>query len=558
MRLGIGTKVHAITVAALVGILAVSGICLLSLRDQIEQSRMTKTRHLAEAAHGILSYFEGEERAGRLSREAAQKAAVGAVKALRYEGQEYFWINDMHPRMIAHPIKPELEGRDLGETKDPSGKRLFVAFVDEVKAHGAGFVGYLWPKPGSEAPVPKVSYVRGFQPWGWLIGTGIYADDTAAILRATAWQAGSGVLVVIGLIAALATLIGRRVTRPVTALNATMHRLAQGDTAVSVPAQERRDEIGAMARAVEVFKQALIAKRAADEAVATDTEGKARRAHALDQLMQRFEARTGLLTGSLATAARDLEGTARILTDTAALTTTQSGRVVVAADETSANVNTVAAATEEMSASIREIATQVAHTSTIAEKAALNAERSDRIVQGLADGADRIGAVLNLISGIASQTNLLALNATIEAARAGEAGRGFAVVASEVKQLAGQTAKATEEIAGQIGFIQGETRQAVEAIQAVGQTIAEMRTIAGSVAAAMEEQSAATQEIVRNVAEAAGGTQAVSESIGTVKAGADETGAASARVLTAAQELSRYSGELGREVETLLEGVKAA
>ncbi|WP_298967925.1 cache domain-containing protein [uncultured Methylobacterium sp.] len=558
MRFGIGAKIHAITAAALVGILAVSGICLLSLSDRIEQDRMIKTRHLSEAAYGILVYFEGEERAGRLSREAAQKGATGAVRALRYEGQEYFWINDMHPRMIMHPFKPELDGKDISGNRDPTGKHLFVAFVDEVKANGAGFVGYMWPKPGAEAPVPKISYVRGFQPWGWVIGTGIYADDTAAILWRTVRQAGASILVVVALIAALATVVGRRVTRPVTALSETMHRLAAGKIAARVPGQGRQDEIGAMARAVEVFKQALIAKQAADEAAMADAAGKARRAQALDRLMREFEARTTRLTGGMVAATGDLEETARVLTGTAEEATAQSARVVGAASETSANVNTAAAATEEMSASIREIAGQVARTAAIAERAEQTTQRSDRIVQGLAEGADRIGAVLDLISGIAAQTNLLALNATIEAARAGEAGRGFAVVASEVKQLAAQTGRATEEIAGQIGLIQGETRQAVEAIRMVGQTIAEMRLIAGSVAAATEQQSAATREIVRNVAQAAAGTQAVSDGIASVKASADATGSASARVLNAARELARSSGELGREVDALLVEVKAA
>ena len=558
MRLGIGAKLHAITLAALVGILAVSGLCLMSLRGQVEQARMVKTRHLAEAAHGVVASFEAEERAGRLSRADAQRGAISAIKAMRYEGQEYFWINDMHPRMIAHPIKPELEGKDLSENKDPTGKRLFMAFVETVKQKGEGFVDYYWPKPGADAPVAKVSYVRGFQPWGWVIGTGIYADDTTAILWDAAKQAGGGIVVVIGLIAALAALVGRRLTRPLLALNATMARLTAGETTLSVPARERQDEVGDMARAVQVFKDAMIAKQVSDADAVGDAERQTQRAMQLDDLMRGFEREVAGLSRNLTTAATELEATAQVMTETAEGTSRESAQVTDRASQTSVNVQTAAAATEEMSASIREIAQQVSRTSEIAEAAMDNAQRSDTIVQALAEGAVKIEAVLGLISNIAAQTNLLALNATIEAARAGEAGRGFAVVAAEVKELASQTAKATEEIAGQIGFIQGETRQAVEAIGAVGRTIDEMRAIAGSVAAAMEEQSAATQEIVRNVSGASAGTQAVTESIATVRSGASRTGEASAKVLQAARALARDSNTLENKVRGFLAEVKAA
>ena len=230
MKIGIGAKLHTITAAALVGIVAVSGIGLFSLKAQVEQGRMAKTRNLVDTAYGVAAYFEGEERAGHLSRADAQGAAVRALKGLRYDDQEYFWVNDMQPRMVAHPMKPELEGKDLSALQDPTGKRLFVDFVALVKRQGQGFVDYYWPKPGADAPVPKLSYVRGFAPWGWVIGTGIYADDTAAILWGAARQAAAGMLVVVALIGLLAALIGRRLTRPLLALNRAMHRLAAGET----------------------------------------------------------------------------------------------------------------------------------------------------------------------------------------------------------------------------------------------------------------------------------------------------------------------------------------
>ncbi|MBA9061594.1 methyl-accepting chemotaxis protein [Methylobacterium sp. 092160098-2] len=349
-----------------------------------------------------------------------------------------------------------------------------------------------------------------------------------------------------------------QVIRPLGGMTATMTRLAAGELEAPVTGAERADEIGGMAQAVQVFKEAMIAKRDADAAAAIENAAKMRRAQVLDDATRAFQSQVTQLTHGLASAATEMEATAQSMSRTADQTAGQSMSVASAAEQTSSNVQTVAAASEEMAASIGEIAQQVARSTIMAERAAADAAQSTTIVRGLAEGAEKIGAVVGLISGIAAQTNLLALNATIEAARAGEAGRGFAVVAGEVKELASQTARATDTIAAQINAIQGETREAVAAIQSIGATITELREIAVGVAAAMEEQGAATQEIVRNVTQAAQGTQSVTVSIGSVTQAASETGAASAQVLTAASELSRQSEQLGAEVSGFLATVRAA
>ncbi|MCJ2054602.1 methyl-accepting chemotaxis protein [Methylobacterium sp. J-070] len=363
--------------------------------------------------------------------------------------------------------------------------------------------------------------------------------------------------------AALATLFGLhtvliRVIRPLDHTTALMGRLASGDLTVTVTGAERRDEVGAMIRAVQIFKDAMLSKRAADEAAAAENEAKIQRAALLDEVTKRFEDNVSALTHGLGSAASEMEATAQAMTGVAGQTTQQAATVASAAAETSGNVQTVASATEEMAASVQEIVEQVTRSAQIADRAVEGATRTSATVRRLATTAERIAAFVDVIANIASQTNLLALNATIEAARAGEAGRGFAVVAGEVKELAEQTAKATGEIGERIGEIQTATNEAVGDIEAIGRIIGEMSSYATAVAAAMDEQGAATREITRNVQEAARGTEQVTRNVAGLREGASQTGVAAVQVLSAAKTLSRHSDRLTREVGAFLGSVKAA
>ncbi len=352
--------------------------------------------------------------------------------------------------------------------------------------------------------------------------------------------------------------IGRSLVARVVALNDTMRRLSEGDMTANASANGHRDEIGRMAGTVGVFRdnmlraEKLSAEQAAEQAV------KAKRAERLDGLTHGFEDRVGGLVGLVASAATQLQTTARSMTGTAGETTQQAANVAAAAEEASVNVQTVASAAEELAASIGEISRQVAQSAKVAGKAVEDARRTDAVVRDLADAAQKIGQVVGLISNIAGQTNLLALNATIEAARAGDAGKGFAVVASEVKNLATQTAKATEDIGRQIAQIQGSTAEAVASIQGIGATIGEVSEIAAAIAAAVEEQGAATQEIARNVQQASAGTLAVTTNIAGVGAGANTTGAAATEVLDAAGALTRQAEELHGAVSQFIREVKTA
>jgi methyl-accepting chemotaxis protein len=348
------------------------------------------------------------------------------------------------------------------------------------------------------------------------------------------------------------------VSKPIGMMTEAMKRLAGHDLKAEIVGVGRKDEIGAMAAAVQVFKDNMIETDRLTAAQEAERNVKEKRTAALDSLTKNFDAKIRELVGTLSSAATEMEATAQSMSSTADQTNKQSMTVAAATEQASANVQTVATASEELSSSIQEISRQVAQSSKIALKAVDDAKHTDATVQELAVGAQKIGEVVNLIQSIASQTNLLALNATIEAARAGEAGKGFAVVASEVKALANQTAKATDDIATQVGQIQGSTQQAVDAIRGIAQTIDEISHIANAIASAVEQQGAATQEIARNVQQAAQGTQDVAKNIILVKEASAATGAASSQVLSSAGELAQQAQSLTREVDTFLQGVKAA
>ncbi|WP_247887235.1 HAMP domain-containing methyl-accepting chemotaxis protein [Azospirillum sp. SYSU D00513] len=362
-----------------------------------------------------------------------------------------------------------------------------------------------------------------------------------------------------GLGVILAWLIGRSIAVPVVSMTAAMRRLAGGDTAAEIPAAGRRDEIGEMAEAVQVFRDSMIRTRAMEEeAKAAEARAEAQRKAELNRLASAFEHSVQGIVETVAASATQMQGAATALSSTAAQASSQATAVAAASEQSSANVQTVAAATEELAASILEIGRQVSTQTRISGEAVREAERTTGTMRALVDAANQIGAVVDLINSIAGQTNLLALNATIEAARAGEAGKGFAVVASEVKSLATQTAKATEEIQSKVKEIQGATGGARDAIVGIGRTIADMNEIATAIAAAIEEQNAATGEISGNVAQAARGTEEVNLNITGVTQAATETGTAADDVLGTANSLAVEAERLKAEVTNFIATVRAA
>jgi methyl-accepting chemotaxis protein len=379
------------------------------------------------------------------------------------------------------------------------------------------------------------------------------ADATTAFASTTLIVAILAAVVGLGL--AIFVMV-RAICAPLNSMTSAMTTLAAGDHTIEVPARDRADEIGRMAGAMQVFKDNSIRSEQMANEQRKEHEARSKRAEVLEKRAASFDVSVTRALKTVSSAASEMQSNAQALSQTAEQTNRQATAVASASEQATSSVQTVAAATEELSLSISEISRQVSQSATIANQAVAEAERTNDQVRSLAEAADKIGEVVKLISDIASQTNLLALNATIEAARAGEAGKGFAVVASEVKNLATQTAKATEDIAAQISAIQGATNNSVEAIQGISRTIGEINGVAASIASAVEEQGAATQEIARNIQHAASGTREVSTNIGGVTQAAGETGQAASQMLSATGELARQSETLRSEVDRFLSDIK--
>ncbi|WP_234681781.1 methyl-accepting chemotaxis protein [Bradyrhizobium monzae] len=425
-----------------------------------------------------------------------------------------------------------------------------------------------WAETAQQSAALDASMMKTFrdlEPGMQEVGTtveGLYkrADAAEAATRdAVRFWMMIAFLVTVAVLAVVGFLLGRSISKALSGMVDAMTRLARGELSIAVPGIGRKDEIGEMAGAVEVFRANMTeAERLRAEQAEADTRRRAQRKADMKRLADDFEGAVGEIIETVSSAATELEASSNTLTRAAERSNGLATSVASASEEASANVQSVSSASEEMTSSISEISRQVQESARVADVAVEQAQRTNARVGELTKAAGRIGDVVDLINTIAGQTNLLALNATIEAARAGEAGRGFAVVASEVKALAEQTAKATGEIGQHIGAIQAATQDSVGAIREIGDTIARMSEISSTIAAAVEEQGAATQEISRNIQHAAQGTSDVSANIGEVQRGAGETGAASAQVHSAAQSLSQESNRLKSEVARFLDSVRAA
>ena len=386
----------------------------------------------------------------------------------------------------------------------------------------------------------------------------ILADHEMETAELNLIETAAAAAVLVLLTAVFVVLITRDIVNPVTAMRDVMQTLTDGRLDVEIQGSQRRDELGAMARAVEIFRDSMVRNQEAEARERANQERNLKRQETIDQLTSRFDQEVEHVLTVVSSAVEQVKATSHELTTTAGSTSQQATAVSSASQQTMSNVQTVAASSEELTASISEIGRQISQSASIASTAVSEADKAKLEVQSLADSSQRIGEVVSLITDIAEQTNLLALNATIEAARAGEAGKGFAVVASEVKNLAAQTARATEEISTQISDVQTATRSAVGAISAISETISRIDEITATVAAAVDQQTAATSEISRNVQEAAQGTSQVSANIETVSIAANDTGSAAGQLTGASGALAEQASTLRKCVQDFLANVKVA
>jgi methyl-accepting chemotaxis protein len=541
--------------------LAVAGFAASRLaREALLEDRILALKSVVEIATSVADALDQEVQSGKLTKEQGIDVLRQRLATMKFDkGDGYVFVYTMDGIVVSLP-DPKLIGTNRIDFKIANGRMLIREMIDGSMKHGGSFnLSYTYPKPGQTAESEKLVYAFNYKPWNLLFGTGVYLDNMEAELSAIAWSllalfAGLGLIM-----ATMAALIALNIAQPLVTLQGLMRRLAAGDIEIVSGDVVRGDELGEMARTVEVFKtNAIEIGRLKAEQQATELHAAALRKIESNKMADAFESAVGEIVETVSSASTELEASASTLTTTAERSQQLATMVAVASDEASTNVQSVASATEEMTSSVNEISRQVQESSRIANEAVDQAKKTNDRVGELAQAASRIGAVVELINTIAGQTNLLALNATIEAARAGDAGRGFAVVASEVKALAEQTAKATGEIGQQINGIQAATEDSVNAIKEISITIGRMSEISSTIASAVEEQGAATQEISRNVQQAAQGTTQVSSNIADVQRGATETGTASSQVLSAAKSLSTDSNRLKLEVGKFLHSVRAA
>ncbi|MDF9620878.1 methyl-accepting chemotaxis protein [Pseudomonas entomophila] len=496
-----------------VAMLVVLGLLMLrQIHGDLYQAKAEKTRHVVQTAAGVLAYYQGLEAAGTLSREAAQQQALTAVRGLRYDQNDYFWINDLTPRMVMHPANPKLDGQDLSAIRDPDGFAVFNEMVALARSQGAGPVDYRWPKPGASDPVAKTSYIQLFKPWGWIIGSGVYVDDVQAEFARQLRDASLLGLGIALLMTLLVVLIARSIAQPLQEAVQAMGNIASGESDLT-----RR----------------------------LDTHGRDEITH-LGEHFNRFNGKLQGVIGQLQGAAHALAESASHVGDNAgsaqarsAQQSLQMDQVATAVNEVTYAVHDVAKHAEQAASEMRNAQQQVGHGQQAIhgslqqiDRLSATIDQAVQVIRELASHSTKIGGVLEVIRSIAEQTNLLALNAAIEAARAGEQGRGFAVVADEVRLLAQRTAQSTAEIQTMIEHLQGQSEAAVKAIDtsseasrqtveqareagtsldAISQALGNLGALNASIASATLQQSHVVEEINRNVTETADLSQQTAE-----------------------------------------------
>ncbi len=503
--MSISRRLWLILIVAVLMLLTLGLLMLKQIHGDLYQAKRQQTQHVVQTASGVLAYYQNLEKTGALTRDAAQKQALSVVRGLRYDHDDYFWINDLTPVMIMHPANPKLDGQNLSAIRDPDGFAVFNEFVILAKAKGAGIVNYRWPKPGADAPVAKTSYIQLFEPWGWIIGSGVYVDDVQAEFTGQVWKASVIGLIIAVVMALLVALIARSIVRPLQAAVNAMGNIASGES---------------------------------DLTRSLDTHGH----DEVTQLSQHFNS----FTAKLRQVVSQLQVCANALGQSSTELGSNATQAHDRSQQQSQQMELVATAINEVTYGVQDVAKNAEHAASEMRDAQAQAQQGQVNIDGslqqidqlsgtisqavevmrtLSAESTQIGSVLEVIRSIADQTNLLALNAAIEAARAGEQGRGFAVVADEVRLLAQRTQKSTAEIQGMIERLQGHSEAAVKVISdshsasqltieqagqagasltAIGQALRNLNGLNASIASATLQQAHVVEDINQNVTQAAG------------------------------------------------------
>jgi methyl-accepting chemotaxis protein len=516
-RLSVARRLAALVTLTLLSMLALLASMMVSERNLLLDERAANVRQVVETVHGIAVHYHALAAKGEMSDAEAQQRAMEAMRPLRYSGNEYFWVNDMVPRMLMHPIRPELQGQDLSGNKDPSGKLLFVEFVNVVKRQGEGFISYLWPKPGSDKPVEKVSYVKGFAPWGWVIGSGVYTDTVQATFLQRLAQAGGITALLALLLLAVSWMIAHSIFRQLGAepaqLNAITHRIANGDLTVDIPPTRDSNSVTHGIRAMRDSVAHIVRDvRQGAEGVATASSEIAQGNHDLS-------GRTESQASALQQTAASME---------------QLGSTVRQNSDSAQQANQLALSATQVAEQAGGVVGQVVHT-----------------MRDIDASSHKIADIIGVIDGIAFQTNILALNAAVEAARAGEQGRGFAVVAGEVRLLAGRSAEAAKEIKTLISDSVARVEQGSALADKAGTTMTEVVSAIRRVTDIMGEISAASREQSTGVAQ-------VGEAITQMDQATQQNAALVEEMAAAASGLKTQALQLVNTVATFRTGAQGA